>query len=93
MAKLDVSWWIFKHQPMCLKQVSASHVGRVFMEPAKPARPWGSCITQIASPAAPVVSKTHFSETSALGALPIRLDAFGMEKLKLNNWKKNISGS
>lgn len=31
------------------------------MEPAKPARPWGNCITQTASPAAPVVSKTQFS--------------------------------
>lgn len=50
-----------------------SHVGRVFMEPAKPARPWGSCITPTASPAAPVVSKTRFSETSG---------AFGMEELK-----------
>lgn len=59
-----------------------SRVGRVFMEPAKPARPWGSCITQTASPAAPVVSKTHFSETSALGAFTIRRDAFGMEELK-----------
>lgn len=45
-----------------------SHAGRVFMEPAKPARPWGNCITQTASPAAPVVSKTQFSKTSASDA-------------------------
>lgn len=34
-----------------------SNVGRVCMEPAKRARPWGTFITQTASPAALVVSK------------------------------------
>lgn len=34
-----------------------SNVGRVCMEPAKRARPWGTSITQTASPAALVVSK------------------------------------
>lgn len=63
-----------------------SRVGRVFMEPAKPARPWGNCITQTASPAAPVVSKTRFSETSsASDAVSVCLQkAFGMEELKKN---------
>lgn len=56
-----------------------SHAGRAFMEPAKPARPWGSCITPTASPAAPAVSQTHFSQTPAF---PAGQAAFGMGELE-----------
>ena len=49
-----------------LSQVSVSNVGKVCTEPAKPARPWGTCITPTASPAAPVVSQTcRCGETAA----------------------------
>lgn len=70
LAMLD-AWWFyspsasrvfssgyFNSLTACLQQVSASNVGRVCTEPAKPARPWETCIIQTASPAAPVVSKS-----------------------------------
>lgn len=70
LAMLD-AWWFYSPSACqvfpsgyinslttCLQQVSASNVGRVCTEPAKPARPWETCIIQTASPAARVVSKT-----------------------------------
>lgn len=44
--------------PHCLRQVSASNVGRACTGPARLVRPWGTSITQTASPAARVVSTT-----------------------------------